>query len=471
MPLNVAGLAHGVGTRAPREIDVQSSESDIFAPLAVKRDVVDGRNFYIRPVTLSDSGPFDFVIPSDSKQQYLHLAQTRMLVWVSVYSKDSKPMPGAASKKLALVNGFEQALWKNVEIETNGRLQTSLSGNHYAYKAYLETMTSYGRDAFNSHLAYSWHQPEQQVTADQANDFDAYTTTYAGDNARLRHAADGRVLCFSCPLHVDFLHTNRYLPSGINLRLRFHRNSDEFLLFQPEEELPTGDNPVRPPTPAYGLRFHQLMLQVRKLEMSPSVLAKHHSRFAKEVAPYPFSRSVIKTYNIPRDQRSFNVQGLYRGVLPQLLLHTLVNTQAFNGAPEFNPFYLHHYKLNYYQLYHNGKPVPTLPYQPDYEAKTNNLNLLYRDFVDNIGIKHENGGVVITPQRYENGSFMLCHDLTPDHCATYHPHPSSEGDVSLSLTFGADHPGLTLVSMAVYNSVFMIDGKRDVFIDSDISIA
>ena len=466
MPTNLSKLAQGLGTRAVRE--VVSSAVDTFAPLPVDRGVVDGRNFFVRPVALSDEGPFDFVIPADSEQQYVNLEQMRIIGEISVEPVGTVAADALTdeNKTVSLINGFDQAMWRSIEVETNGRLQTALSGAHYAYKAYLETVLSYGREAFETHLAPTFHPPQPVPSAAKDN-IESYDNTFA-DPSFGRRVAEKRHIHFSSPLHADFLLVDRYIPSGVNLRFRFHRNSDDFLIFQ--KNITEGDNAR---TPKYAIRVHKLMLMVRKIDIAPNILAEHRKLFARDVMKFPFSRTIIKTFNIEQTARTFNLQGMYRGVLPQQLVHCLVGTRAFNGDSVTNPFYFHHYSMDYYQLYHNGKPVPSLPYQPSFADGSDNLDVLYRDLLDHVGIKNDNAGCIATPQRFRNGSFILVHDLTPDHCATYHPHLSSEGDISLSMSFAAGGltEGVTLISMAVYNSAYFIKANREVLLDSEMSLS
>ena len=49
------------------------------------------------------------------------------------------------------VNLFPHSLFRQIEVQLNG-VQVNDASNTYAYRAYLETLLSYGSEAKNSHL-------------------------------------------------------------------------------------------------------------------------------------------------------------------------------------------------------------------------------------------------------------------------------------------------------------------------------
>lgn len=72
---------------------------------------------------------------------------------------------------------------------------------------------------------------------------------------------------------------------------------------------------------------------------------------------------------------------------------------------------------------------------------------LYRAFYDNLGFYHSANSNGITPEMFENGTFLLPWDLTPDRCNGFHKHNAESGsEISLRLYFSKESPEvLTLV--------------------------
>ena len=457
--LNLGSMLSGVGSLQSSRNDMLTSALDIFEPHPRDKGLVDGRNFYVHPVTLSEDGPYDFVIPSEGPLQYLAVGDIRLLGDISIKPTDGKVLKKDDGTVVSLVNGFDQAMWKSIDIEANGKLLTSLSSAHYAYKSYIERVLSYSKEALAAYFSPSTFHPLDTVSYANRNDL----TKYPNLIKEIVDFAEENKIQFSAPLHNDFLNQQRYLPSGINLRIRLHRNTDQFTLFQVKSADATA------PQRTFKLKIHDLRLQIRKIDIHPKLYEYHLNKWKTQEAIFPFTRTVIKTYNIPTNARAFNIQGMYKGILPYQIINAFVDTESFNGSIHTNPFYFHHYNINYYQLYHNGKPIPALPYQTDY---TNDLPAReYRDFLDNIGLKGDNNSVAVQTKDYVYGHHFKVADLTPDQCSSYHNHQGSFGDISVSMTFPGDHVGITMISFASFSSTFYIDQDRNINVDPAQSIA
>lgn len=81
---------------------------------------------------------------------------------------------------------------------------------------------------------------------------------------------------------------------------------------------------------------------------------------------YPFAKSHVKTYSVPKGQFAFSVDDLLRGRVPQRLIVGLASPSAFSGKYNNNPFNFCTFDYNKVGIYVEGKSVPSQPLQPKF---------------------------------------------------------------------------------------------------------
>ena len=98
----------------------------------------------------------------------------------------------------------------------------SHSSNTYPYTAYMETLLSIGEEAKKFQLTTSfWYQ-------DTASKFDSFTNANKGFQKRKELAAGSKELDMIGKLHLDLCFQNRYLLSGVEVKLRLDTSKDVF---------------------------------------------------------------------------------------------------------------------------------------------------------------------------------------------------------------------------------------------------
>ena len=130
-----------------------------------------------------------------------------------------------ADSNVAPVCKFLHALWSQCDLFLNGVL-VSQSLNTYPFKAYVETLLSFGEEAKKSQLSCSfWYQ-------DTASRFDSFTNANKGFQKRKNVAAGSKELDMIGKLHLDLCLRNRYLLSGVEVKLWLNRSKDAFFLVE-----------------------------------------------------------------------------------------------------------------------------------------------------------------------------------------------------------------------------------------------
>ena len=247
-------------------------------------------------VFTSSAGPFEFNIPSSTELTLL--PQTRIHGTCKIVQKDGSDLPPESD--YSIVNLFPHALFSQLDLEIDG-VNLSSQDNLYPYKSYLETILTYGFDSKNSHLTTS------HFIKDTAYNFDHLDDRNKGCKTRKFDVAESKLFDFTISPHIDFLHTPRVLPSGVQMKLKLTRSSDSFcILTKNENEL--------------QVKIENLTLFVYRMQPSEALRRVHEQIFLKKNALFPITRSICKKYTIPAGLTFANTPNIVHGVLPRQIV-------------------------------------------------------------------------------------------------------------------------------------------------------
>ena len=157
---------------------------------------------------------------------YLDLANTYLLIRAKVVRGVGTDL--AADTPVASVNNWlHSSLFGQVDVYLNDTLVTP-SSNTYPFRAYVDTVLSYGVEAKNTQLTSQlWYK-------DTAGHMDA--TTVDGGNTglieRRRNITESRIVEMMGRLHVDLFLQDRFLLNGVSVsvKIRLVRSKDAFSL-------------------------------------------------------------------------------------------------------------------------------------------------------------------------------------------------------------------------------------------------
>ena len=208
------------------------SELDLFAVPPTQTSIEHGGWIEHQPITSLDSGgPIEFVVPG-AGDAYIDLANTYLLVRAKVVRGVGTDI--ADDTPVAPVNNWLHSLFSQVDVHLNDTLVTP-SSNTYPFRAYVETLLSYGAEAKKTQLTSQlWY-----------------------------NIAGSRVVEMMGRLHVDLFMQDRFLINGVTVKIRLVRSKDAFSL------MAGGANPD------YKVRIVDAVLFVRKAVLSPTVAMAH----------------------------------------------------------------------------------------------------------------------------------------------------------------------------------------------------
>ena len=186
------------------------SELDLFAVPPTQTSIDQGGWIEHQPITSLDSGgPIEFVVPG-AGDAYIDLANTYLLVRAKVIRGAGTDI--ADDTPVAPVNNWLHSLFSQVDVHLNDTLVTP-SSNTYPFRAYVETLLSYGAEAKKTQLTSQlWYKDTAgHMEATQGN------AGNAGLVERRRHIAGSRVVEMMGRLHVDLFMQDRFLLNGVSV--------------------------------------------------------------------------------------------------------------------------------------------------------------------------------------------------------------------------------------------------------------
>jgi len=151
----------------------------------------------------------------------------------------------------------------------------------------------------------------------------------------------------------------------------------------------------------------EALLYVKQIRPNASILtANNEALLAGYPIRYNITRIELKTFTFSAGSQSLSINNVVLGRLPKRLIFTMVKNTDFLGTMSTNPFNFHHFDLNHFAMYFNGRQVPPEGLTLDMSREKTAI-MGYRTLFEGSGIQHSNSGLEITPAKYINGFSCL----------------------------------------------------------------
>ena len=254
---------------------VSVSELDLFAKPPIQTSIEHATVKDNYPISSTiESGPLEFTITGNG-EEYLDLSSAYLHI-VAHVSKNGVANPEATDKALP-VNNWAHSLFSQIDVSINGKMVSS-SSNTYAYRAYIESLLSFGKACKETFLTNSlWYK-------DTAGHMDSLENVNAGAKKRLLFTTDEKKVDLIAYIHDDIFRQNRLIPPGVTVRVRFIRSPDNFNLMATK--------------PGYKSLISSAVLYVKKCKVNPEVSLAHASVLKKSNMQFPIKRVDCKVFSI-----------------------------------------------------------------------------------------------------------------------------------------------------------------------------
>ncbi len=418
--------------------DCAKSELDLFAVPLTQTSIEDGRWVERSPLSSVTSGHIEFKI-TGSESKYLDFANTYIVVKAKIVEADNANMD--AGTDVGPVNLFLHSIFKQVDLVLGDTL-VSHSEDTYSYRAYLETLLSYGVDAKKSQLtAALWYKDTSTHMGAHADN--------TGYQKRKGIAAESTVIEMCGKLHLDLMFQDRYLLNGVDAKIKLVQNSPTFCLIGEAGS-----------TQKFVLLDVKLML--RQVEVSSAVQLAHERALQDANAKYPIRRVICKSYNIGNGVRTHKEENLFTGQLPKRIVIGMVTNEAYSGSITTNPYKFEPFGVQEINLSVDGHHME--PLQPNFTS--NEYIQSYLSLFSGTGHVFKDDGNDISREEYKSGYTLWAFDLTPDMDESGHVQLVQQGVVSLNLKFGAALANaITVVTYAEFENLIEVDKHRQVIFD------
>ena len=418
-----------------------------------------------QPLTsIRDGAPIEFYIPA-STEEYLDLKNTRLHVTCRILKRTGAEC--AATDIVTPVNDLFNSLWSNVELFLNDRL-ISHSNNTHGYTSMVSHLIHDSEESLSSErsmrLIYKDTAGSMNAIAANVPNFNKLIAGFhlkadgaaidpPGNNglhSRYLHTRQSHEVMLTGGLRVDLFEQSRYLANGISMKLRLHRQKDEFLLMAAAN--------------TFKIQVTEAFLTVRKVKVSPGVQLGHTDALMKGPAKFPITRKECKVLAIPAGFQSFVKDNIFLGQLPKRLVVGMVHNEGFAGAVGRNPYNFEHFNVSYMQLYTDGEPVLSKPLKLNVgeEKYLDAFETLYNSFDKLNGEKSS----IIKREDWSRGYSLFSFDLTPDYDDEDHYPLIRHGNLRLEMNFGTTlaHT-INVIVYAEFDNIIEINNNRNIQFD------
>ena len=413
-----------------------------------------------RPIySIDRGGPIEFIItPGDD--EYVDLSSAFLYTVNRILDSEGKVIPDKVGsppnqtvnpKHIVFpINYFAATRFRNVSVLLNSK-QIGDSDNLYAYRAYLETLLSYGDECKRHQLRMSlWYPDTKKLDAECFADLEKDSSPNKGAQKRFNLSKNGSSFECVSRVHNELFSQDKLLPNTSTIKVKFHRADPEFSLMSKET-----DN-------RYMISIDTAILYVRYVKISSAVRLAHQQALEKNNFKYAIPKTILKFFSRAPGREDLSENNLSMGVLPKKVIVGLLSTAAFHGNLGLSPFNFQHFNVSEIKLRVNGETVQFEGLELDFAKKQHFQG--YISLLTAANKLFHDSDIGIDPvEAYPNGMTLYGFDLTADEDMG-HFQLLKEGKLSLDLRLtDTVSESVTLLCYLCYDTVMEIDKEGIVY--------
>jgi hypothetical protein len=400
------------------------------------------------PISSMDKNvPIEFNIKG-SAEDYIDPTKIFLNVKAKIVQSNGDPLPPTAS--VTPVNNTLHSLFNEVQVYLGDKLISS-SGQDYAYKAYITTALFSSGLADKSYLALEMYYKDK-IAANGDRDPEK-AKEYDGLKKRYERSRLSKVMDMTGRLQIDIFNQEKLLPNNLDITIKLKRNTDKFCLLKA-----AGDQND------YKIEIISATLSVQKVRVNPQ-LALEHAK-PQYTFKYPINRMECRIFPETATKRNIFIPNMFLGNLPMFVLVGIIDSEAFAGQTDRNPFQFKHKNMNYVSLSIDGVQHPSVALTPNFN--NNEWAKLYQNLFLVANKYYGTDGLSITYDEYADGNTFLLFDLTGDQSGLASSHFNLAKNGAMNLSIKLSEPldtNVTIFVMGIFQNIIEIDSNRNVILD------
>lgn len=431
--------------------EVALSDLDLFGEKAVQYSILKVNEIHLRPLSSIEQASMITFADSGYSDDFRNLSSCYIAVKVKmtyykdpVVGKEDEILSNLTSSNIpaAPVNNLIHSLFKQVIVKLNG-IQIQHNNVNYMYRSYFENLCNFDSESAGIHLSGSvcWE-------LDTAGSSDNFALNTGQLNRGLQFPHDEEVQLIG-RLHLDLFNQPKLLLPKVDLSLTFELNRPEFYLMK------------RNTANKSKMEITDMDLYMDMVKINPQLSLSIEQMLTRQPATYSYKRVEVRNFQVNSGQNSFSLDNIYNGSLPFLMLIAMVNTNAYQGEYDQNPYNFQHYHITSFTASVNGLELSPRNLSFDYSKTKPKSQRAYFQLFKHLQGHRTDRANQITKERFDRGSFMLCYDLAPTReCTSI----TEGGTIQLKASFSqALSQNITILIYLQFDSDLLIDRERNIY--------
>ena len=429
--------------------EVINSELLLFDPVRVNKGAEQIRWIEYRPINqLTENAAVEICVPGTGSQ-YMDLKRSRLYVRASIKKGDGSDL--AETDLVSPSNLFLQTIFSQIDTYLQQRLCSSGSSGH-PYRAMFDTLLNFGPPALESQFQ------SQLFYKDTAGAMDATeplkSPVNEGLDNRYKLCKLSQSVDMEGPIYADLFQMDRYLLNGVELRLKLHQSTNPFRLMAKNDK------------EKYKVVLEDVIFKGCMVTVSPEVITGHAAALMKTPAIYPFIRTELKAFAVPKGSYQAAIDDVFLGCIPNRIVIAMVTGASYSGTYSLNPFNFQHFLTNFISVSIDGVSVPAKPLQPKFSSdKGPNYITAYQSLFAGLRKEDLDEGIYTNRNDYRNGYCIYVFDLGA-HMDELNFQPAlKKGNLKLETRF--EKPLEETINILVYAnfpSLLRIDQTRNIIL-------
>ena len=278
-----------------------STEFDVFATRPVQTSTLETLETSYKPIAALDQSDLEFFVPAD-QDTYINL-NMQLYIRGKLMKADGTALE--LTDTTCVTNNPLHTLFEQCNVSLNGVTITH-SADLYHYRAYLETLLTYGNEAAESHFTNAfWYRDKGDMGVCDPSKTEILPATNSGYLARCDRIKRGSEVEMVGRLHTDMWRRDA-LPTGRQDADQIDEGKTEIYVHSATEDT----------TAVFKILDAQLL--VKRVRPNPDYLTAHNTALqAVAIARYNMISFELKTFTFAKGLHSLSIDNAVLGPIPK----------------------------------------------------------------------------------------------------------------------------------------------------------